>query len=171
MTTYKAFNSMLSEFFCDLADTFDDYSVIADAKTMLDGYIAADECTPAPMETFVDVFKPHADLIMTKNAKLFDVCEIPMISGGDFNMATEWKALEDDNREAIWNYIQQLFLTGTTVLSMSGEMLNSIESLANGCMEKVQSGELTESQAQDPMVILQEIMKNPELMNALNSSS
>lgn len=170
MTTYKAFNSMLSEFFTDLADTFDEYTVITDAKIMLDGLMAADECTEIPMGTFVEVFKPHADLIMTKDAKLFDVCEIPMITGGEFDMAKEWTALEDDNREAIWNYIQQLFLTGTTILSMSGEVLSSIESLAKGCMQKVEDGELTESEAQDPMIILQEIMKNPELMSALNTT-
>jgi hypothetical protein len=169
MTTYKAFNSMLSEFFRDLADTFDDYTIITDAKVMLEGVIATDECTTVPMETFVDVFKPHADLIMAKDPKLFDVCEIPMIASGGFDMAKEWKDLEEDNREAIWNYIQQLFLTGTTIMSMSGEVLSSIESLANGCMKKVESGELTESQAQDPMVILQEIMQHPELMTALNS--
>ncbi|CAM9090340.1 unnamed protein product [Ectocarpus sp. 12 AP-2014] len=170
MTTYKAFNSMLSEFFCDLADTFDEYTVITDAKTILEGLMAADECTEIPMGTFVEVFKPHADLIMTKDPKLFDVCEIPLITGGEFDMAKEWTALEDDNREAIWNYIQQLFLTGTTILSMSGEVLSSIESLAQGCMKKVENGELTESQAQDPMVILQEIMKTPELMSALKST-
>lgn len=168
MTTHKAFNSMLAEFFRDLADTFDDYAIIKDAKVMLDGVISTDECTVVPMETFVDVFKPHAELIMAKDPKLFDVCEIPMISGG-FDMAKEWKDLEDDNREAIWNYLQQLFLTGTTILSMSGEVLRSIESLANGCMKKVESGELTESEAQDPMIILKEIMQNPELMSALNT--
>jgi len=117
----------------------------------------------------VGVFKPHADLIMAKDPSLFDVCEIPMITGGDFDMAKEWKDLEEDNREAIWNYIQQLFLTGTTILSMSGELLSSIEQLANGCMKKVENGELTESQAQDPMIILQEIMQNTELMSALNT--
>lgn len=160
---------MLSEFFCDLADTFDEYGVITDAKTMLEGLVAADECTQIPMQTFVDVFNPHATLIMNKDPKLFDVCEIPMITGGGFDMAKEWTALEDDNREAIWNYVQQLFLTGTTILSMPSEVLSSIESLANGCMKKVESGELTETQAQDPMVILQEIMQNPELMSALNT--
>lgn len=170
MTTYKAFNSMLSEFFCDLADTFDEYAVISDAKVLLDGLIAADDSTDVPMNKFVEVFKPHASLIMAKDSKLFDVCEIPIIAGGSFDMAKEWKDLEEENREAIWNYIQQLFLTGTTILSMSGEVLSSIETLAQGCMNKVQSGELTESQAQDPMVILQEIMQNPELMNALNTT-
>ncbi|CAN0558417.1 unnamed protein product [Ectocarpus sp. 12 AP-2014] len=169
MTTYKAFNSMLSEFFRDLADTFDEYTIIMDAKVMLDGVIATDDCSRVPMETFVDVFKPHADLIMAKDPSLFDVCEIPMITGGDFDMAKEWKDLEEDNREAIWNYIQQLFLTGTTILSMSGELLGSIEQLASGCMKKVENGELTESQAQDPMVILQEIVQNTELMSALSS--
>ena len=170
MTTYKAFNSMISEFFCDLADTFEEYDIIKDARTMLDGLISNDSSTEIPMQTFIDVFKPHSSLIMSKDPKLFEFCQIPMISGGKFDMAKEWASLEDDNKEAIWNYIQQLFLTGTTVLSMSGEVLSSIESLAQGCMKKVETGELTESQAQDPMVILQEIMKNPELMSALNTS-
>ena len=169
MTTYKAFNSMLAEFFCDLAETFDEYDVIKDAQTMLDGIIAADECTSMPMETFIEVFKPHADLIMTKDAKLFDVCEIPMIASGGFDMAREWAALEDDNRAAIWNYIQQLFVTGMTIFSMSGEVRSSIDTLAEGCMKKVENGELTESEAQDPMIILREIMKSPELMGALNA--
>ncbi|CAB1112935.1 unnamed protein product [Ectocarpus sp. CCAP 1310/34] len=154
-----AFNSMLSEFFCDLADTFDEYTVITDAKTMLEGLMAADECTEIPMGTFVEVFKPHADLIMTKDPKLFDVCEILLITGGEFDMAKEWTALEDDNREAIWNYIQQLFPAGTTILSMSGKVLSSIQSLAQGCMKKVENGELTESQAQDPMAETIETLK------------
>ncbi|CAM9214791.1 unnamed protein product [Ectocarpus sp. 4 AP-2014] len=115
MTTYKAFNSMLSEFFCDLADTFHEYSTTADAKTMLDGLIANDECTQIPMETFVDVFKPHTNLIMSQDPKLFECCQIPMIAGGGFDMAEEWISLEDDNKEAIWNYILQLFLTATTI--------------------------------------------------------
>ncbi|CAM9209320.1 unnamed protein product [Pylaiella littoralis] len=171
MATYKAFNSMLSEFFCDLADTFDEYGVIADAKSMLDGLVSADGSTKLPMTTFVEVFQPHAELVMSKDPKLFEVCGIPMISDGGFDMAKEWVDLEEGNREAIWNYLQQLFLTGTTVLSMSGDVLQSIESLARGCMQKVEDGELTESQAQDPMIILQEIMKNPELMNALSSTN
>lgn len=53
---------------------------------------------------------------------------------------------------------------------MSGEVPSSMESLANGCMKKVENGELTEIEARDPMVVLQEIMKNPELMNALNTN-
>lgn len=171
MTTYTAFNSMLSEFFCDLADTFDEYVVITDAKNMLDGLISVDESTKLPMTTFVEVFQPHAELVMSKDPKLFDVCDIPMISGGGFDMAKEWSSLQEDNKDAIWNYVQQLYLTGTTILSMSGDVLKSIESLTEGCMKKVEDGELTESQAQDPMVILQEIMRNPELMNALNTTS
>lgn len=36
-------------------------------------------------------------------------------------------------------------------------------------MKKVENGELTESQPQNPMIILQEIMQNTELMSALNT--
>ncbi|CAM9816856.1 unnamed protein product, partial [Ectocarpus sp. 4 AP-2014] len=115
--------------------TFDEYVVITDAKILLDELISADKCTTMPMNNFVDVFKPHADLVMTKNPEL--------ISGGGFDKSKEWTALEDENKNAIWNYLQQLSLTGQTILSLPGDVLSSIESLAQGCMKKVEDGELT----------------------------
>ena len=171
MSTFKAFNSMLSEFFADLADTFDEYTQISDAKTMLDGLLLADEGNEMPMRKLVEVFSPHEKLIMDKDPEIFRVCQIPLITDAGFNLSNEWSTLEEDNQEAIWNYVQQLFLTGKTVLSMPQEMLSSIEGLAQGCIDKVQSGEMSEEDAKNPMVILQEMMKNPDIMNAFNGSS
>lgn len=170
MSTFKAFNSMLSEFIGDLADTFDEYSALSDAKRMLDVLLASDEGNEMPMRKLVEVFTPHKDLIMNKDPEIFVVCQIPLVTEAGFNLSTEWATLEDDNKEAIWNYVQQLYLTGSTVLGMSGDMLSSIELLAQGCIDKVQSGEMSEDDAKNPMVILQEMMKNPDLMKAFNGS-
>ena len=170
MTTFKAFNSMLSDFFGDLADTFDEYKSISDAKLMLDGLVSMNDETDVPMKTFTAVFQPHSDLLMNKDGELFNACKIPMVSESGFDMAKEWETLEEDNKEAIWGYLQQLYLTGSTVLNLSGDLLSSIEDLARGCMEKVERKEMSAEDAQNPMVIFQEIMKNPALMDALSKS-
>ena len=165
-STHTAFNSMLVDFFGDLAETFDEYSVISDAKTLLNGLLSTDKSTEIPMKTFVEVFKPHSELIMAKDPSLFKVCQIPMISDGGFDMSAEWETIDEDTREAIWNYIQQLFLTGSTVLSLDTSMLSSIEDFATSCMDDVNGGKMTSEEAQDPMKILQKMMANPEMMKA-----
>ena len=170
MSTYSAFNQMMVSFFSDLAETFEEYSVISDAKTLLDGALSLNSDTDVPMKTFVEVFKPHEALIMAKDPSLFDVCEIPMISAGGFDMASEWKTLEDDNKEAIWGYIQQLFLTGNTVLQLDPKMLGSIETFAATCLKSVEDGSMTAEDAQDPMKILQMMMANPEMMASFGGS-
>lgn len=170
MSTFEAFNSMLSEFFGDLAETFDEYTAISDAKLLLDNLLVVDKCTEMPMRKLVEAFSPHKDLIMNKDPKIFEVCQIPLVTDAGFNLSQEWESLEEDNQEAIWNYVQQLFLTGTTVLSLDSNMLNSIEGLAKGCIDKVNSGEMSEEDAKNPMVILQEMMKNPDIVKAFGKS-
>jgi len=171
MTTFKAFNSMLAEFFGDLADTFDEYQSVSDAKTLLTGLLAVDENTKVPMEKFVSVFSPHKDLLMAKDKKLFEVCTIPMVSESGFDISKEWETLEEDNQEAIWGYLHQLFLIGSTIQGLDSSLLSSIEGVARDCIDKVSSGEMTEEDAKNPMVIVQEIMKNKDLMKALGSNS
>ena len=171
MTTFKAFNSMLSEFFGELAETFDEYQSVSDANTLLNGLIAMDGETDVPMKKFIEVFKPHNDLLMAKDKKLFDVCKLPMVSDSGFDMSKEWSTLEEDNQEAIWGYLHQLYLIGSTILGLDSKMLSSIEGVAQGCMDKVARGEMTEEDAKNPMVIVQEIMNNKDLMSAFGNSS
>lgn len=170
MTTFKAFNSMLSEFFGDLADTFDEYQSVSDARALLTGLLSVNDETDVPMKTFIGVFSPHKDLLMAKDRKLFDVCKIPMVSESGFDISREWDTLEEDNQEAIWGYLHQLFLIGSTILGLDSNLISKIEGVAQGCMDKVASGEMTEDDAKNPMIIVQEIMKNKDLMEAFGSS-
>ena len=170
MTTFKAFNSMLSEFFGDLAETFDEYQSVSDARSLLAGLLAVNDETDVPMKTFIAVFSPHKDLLMAKDSKLFEECKIPFVEDSGFDISREWKTLEDDNQEAIWGYLHQLFLIGSTILGMDTKLISTIEGVAQGCMDKVKSGEMSEEDAKNPMVIVQEIMKNKDLMEAFGGS-
>ncbi len=169
-TTFKAFNAMLSEFLGDLTDTFDEYQAVSDAKNVLAALLAVDESTQVPMKTFVGVFSPHKDLLMAKDERLFEECSIPMVSESGFDISKEWATLDEDNREAIWGYLHQLFLIGSTVAGLDPGLVSSIEGVAQRCVDKVAAGEMSEDDAKDPMVIVREIMQNEGLMKALGGA-
>lgn len=168
-TSYQAFNSMLSEFFGDLADTFDEYKSISTAKKMLDVYLASNSDTDVPLKEFVRVFTPHKELLMQKDEKLFDECKLPYVSDSGFDIAKEWGTLEEDNKDAIWDYLHQLFRIGSALSNMGDDVISQIEGVAHGFLDKVKNKELTQEQVQDPMFIAKEIMGNKDLMTAISS--
>lgn len=163
--TYQSFNNLLGEFVSELSQTFDEYPELTKANDTLAGLMALDDTTSLPLETFFNTFSEHANLIMNKDPELFKKCSIPYTDA--FDLSKEFSGCDSDTKGAIWNYLQQLFVTATTVQNMPGEMLSSIESVANACLAKVKSGEVTEEEAQNPMFIMQQLQDNPELVKAM----
>jgi len=137
MSTVQAFNTMLKNFLGELAEVFPEETQIT---LFLEGFDALTTLTPrGPLDMFVEALTPHAGLAMAKDASLFDKLEFP----GGIDFARLWKTdISDNTREAIWQYINLLFLLGTTVRSMPPEMLESIETVAKNCADQVQSGQL-----------------------------
>lgn len=163
--TYQSFNNLLCEFVSELSQTFDEYPDLAKANDTLTALMSLDDTISLPMETFYKTFAESADFIMNKDPALFDKCEIPYTD--KFDLKKEYKESDSDTQAAIWNYMQQLFVTATTVQNMPGDMLSSIESVANSCLAKVKSGEVTEEEAQNPFFIMQQLQQNPELMKSM----
>lgn len=137
MSTVQAFNTMLKNFLEELADVFPEEPQI---RLFLDGFDTVVALTPrGPLDMLIEALAPHADLAMAKNPELFAKLQFP--GGIDFNKL--WRSdISDNTREAIWQYINLLFLLGTTVQSMPAEMLQSIETVAKNCADQVQSGQL-----------------------------
>ncbi len=137
MSTVQAFNTMLKNFLEELADVFPEETQIT---TFLEGFDALVALSPrGPMEMFVDAVAPHSTLAMAKNPELFKKLKFP--GGIDFDKL--WSSdVSDNTREAIWQYINLLFLLGTTVRSLPTEMLDGIETVAKNCAEQLQSGSL-----------------------------
>lgn len=165
--TYQSFNRLLCEFVSELSQTFDEYPDLAKSYEALTSLMDLDDTVSLPMETFHKTFEEHASLIMIKDPSLFEKCKIPYTDS--FDLAKEYRNSDEDTQAAIWNYLQQLFVTATTVQNLPASMLSNIESVANACMAKVQSGEVTEEQAQNPLFIMQQLQDNPELMKAMES--
>lgn len=163
--TFQSFNHLLLEFVSELSQTFDEYPDLAKANDTLTALLGLDDTISLPMETFYKAFSEHADDIMNKDPVLFEKCDIPYTD--NFDLKKEYRESDSDTQAAIWNYLQQLFVTATTVQNMPGDMLSNIESVANSCLAKVKSGEVTEQEAQNPFFIMQQLQQNPELMKSM----
>jgi hypothetical protein len=137
MTTVQAFNTMLKNFLEELVDVFPEETQI---KAFLDGFDGLTALNArAPLDMFIGSLAPHTDLAMAKNPELFAKLEFP----GGIDFGKLWASdISDNTREAIWQYINLLFLLGTTVRSMPPEMLQGIESVAQNCADQIQSGQL-----------------------------
>lgn len=137
MTTVQAFNTMLKNFLGELADVFPEEAQITTFLHTFDSLVTLNP--RGPLELFVDSLTPHAPLAMAKDPALFDKLQFP--GGIDFQRL--WRTdISDNTREAIWQYINLLFLLGTTVRNMPPEMLQGIEAMAQSCAAQMESGEL-----------------------------
>ena len=163
--SYKSFNDSLSQFLLDLSQTFDEYEELSNANDTLNALLAIDPTVKLPLEKFFEVFSGHSTEIMSKDSSLFETCTIPYTDG--FDIAKEYRDSEEVTQNAIWGYLQKLFALATTVKMLPAGMMSQIESVANSCMKNVQSGQVTQEQAQSPAYILQMLNENPELMSSI----
>jgi hypothetical protein len=166
---YSAFNSMLIDFFSDLAESFPDYAIVSESRDMLRQAVSLNEKASHPLETFAEVFEPHKELIQAKDDTLFRVCKLPYMTSDEFDMSRIWQTLSEDNRDVIWAYLQQLFMLAHTATSMTPAMLRAVESMANNTLSKVKSNEMSAEDAQNPMKLMAEVMKDPDMMASFNS--
>ena len=166
--TFKSFNNMLLEFVTELSETFDEYTDLSKAKSTLTGVLSLDESTEVPLNSFYGMFAEHADLVMSKDKSLMSACKMPFLES--FDMEKAYEESDEQTRSAIWGYVQQLFITATTVKTLTPEMFKSIEALADTCLSQVKDGSVTEDEAKNPLYILQQMQSNPEIMKAIEDA-
>jgi hypothetical protein len=138
MSTLHAFNALLRAFIEELAHTFPEDATLAVSLTGLDTLIKAN--ARKPLQLFMEAVSAHAQLILSKDPTLFDQ---PITLPGALDLKKYWDSpgLSDASKDGIWGYIQQLYLLGSTVSALPPEMLGAIESMAQQCASKIESGE------------------------------
>jgi len=105
------------------------------------------------VDGFVADIAPHMDKISEKDENFFIENAETIDFLKDINLKNIWPVASDNTREAIWQYIQTLYLLGTTITSIPPETLSMIESVAKQCADKLQDegGEIDESQLMKSM--------------------
>jgi len=140
MTTIAAFNHTLTEFLSDLAGTFPEKTDISFYEHMLPTLLKANE--KAGLTFFMNATREHGDKIMAKDESLFSQ---PIYIGKGLDLADLWNdsGLDQTSKDAIWNYLNTLYVLGMTLEGISDDMLHGIESLAQSTAQKLKSGEET----------------------------
>ena len=84
---------------------------------------------------------PYADKISAKD-ETFLLKEIETIEFlKDLDIKRYWEKMSANTKSATWQYLQTLYMLGTTIVSIPDETLKMIEGIAKDCADKMQSGD------------------------------
>lgn len=144
MASVTAFNEMMSQFLVELHKTFPEERGI---KKMLTSFDVLKSTNPRMVvDGFMSGVSPYASQISAKDDKfLLEECgKIDFLK--DLDLASYWSKMTENTREATWQYLQTLYMLGTTITALPPDQMAQIEALAQGVASKLQDegGELNE---------------------------
>ena len=142
MASVTAFNDMLSQFLVELHKTFPEEKGI---KKMTASFELIKEANPRlVVDGFMKGVTPYADKISAKDES-FLLTEIENIEFlKDLNIKSYWTRMSANTQDATWQYLQTLYMLGTTINAIPADTLSQIEQIAKGVADKMQTdgGEL-----------------------------
>jgi len=137
MASVSAFNDMLSQFLVELHKTFPDETGI---KKMLTSFELLKTTNPRLIvDGFMKGVSPYADKISAKdeNFLLNEIENIEFLK--ELNIKKYWSKMTPNTKAATWQYLQTLYMLGTTITAIPAETLSLIESIAKDCADKMQT--------------------------------
>jgi hypothetical protein len=139
MASVTAFNDMLGQFLVELHKTFPDEKGI---KKMMTSFDLLKTTNPRlVVDGFMKGVTPYADKISAKD-ETFLLNEIETIDFlKDLEIKSYWIRMSAGTQAATWQYLQTLYMLGTTIVSIPADTLNMIEKLAKDCADQMQNGE------------------------------
>ena len=137
MTSVSAFNDMLEQFLTELMGTFPEEKSI---KKYHAGFDVLRKSNPKKVvEGFMLTIGPVTQKIMNKDESILDD-NLEILD--ELSIKKHWNdGISDNTKGAIWQYLQTLYMLGTTITAIPADTLNMIEDVAKQCADKMQSGE------------------------------
>ena len=139
MASVTAFNDMMGQFLVELHKTFPDEKGI---KKMMTSFDVLRSSNPRlVVDAYMKGVSPYADKISSKD-ETFLLEEIDTIDFlKDLNIKSFWDRMNPNTRSATWQYLQTLYMLGTTITALPQDTLSQIESIAQGVASKLQDGD------------------------------
>jgi hypothetical protein len=136
MTSVSAFNDMLEQFLTELMGTFPEETSI---KKYHAGFDVLRKSNPKKVvEGFMNAIGPVSQKIMNKDESILDD-NLEILN--ELSIKKHWDGgISDNTKGAIWQYLQTLYMLGTTITAIPEDALNMIEDVAKKCADKMQSG-------------------------------
>jgi hypothetical protein len=139
MASVTAFNDMMAQFLVELHKTFPDEKGI---KKMMTSFDLLKSTNPRMVvDGFMKGVAPYADKISSKDESflLKEMKTIEFLK--DLDVAKNWPKMSEGTKNAIWQYLQTLYMLGTTITSIPADTLSMIEGIAKDCADKMQNGD------------------------------
>ena len=145
MTSVNAFNDMLGQFLVELHKTFPEEK---DIKKMMTSFDVLRSANPRlVVDGFMNGVAPYTDKISSKDETflLNEIEKIDLLK--DLNIKSYWGRMSEGTKAATWQYLQTLYMLGTTITSIPADTLNLIEGIAKDCADKMETegGELDQA--------------------------
>jgi len=132
----------MGQFLVELHKTFPEEKGI---KKMMTSFDVLKSTNPRlVVDAFMKGVTPYAEKISTKDES-FLLKEIETIDFlKDLNIKSYWERMSVNTKGATWQYLQTLYMLGTTITSIPDDTLKMIEGIAKECADKMENdgGEL-----------------------------
>jgi len=139
MASVSAFNDMMSQFLVELHKTFPEEKGI---KKMLTSFDLLKSTNPRlVVDGYMKGVSPYADKISAKD-ETFLLEEIENIDFlKELDIKRYWSKMSEGTKGATWQYLQTLYMLGTTITALPADTLSQIENIAKGVADNMQSGD------------------------------
>lgn len=139
MASVSAFNDMMAQFLVELHKTLPDEKGI---KKMLTSFELLKTTNPRlVVDEFMKGVSPYANKISSRDDTflLQESKNVEFLK--DLNVAENWPKMSEGTKSAVWQYLQTLYMLGTTITAIPADTLNMIENIAKDCAEKMQNSD------------------------------
>jgi hypothetical protein len=135
MASNSAFNNMLDSFYNDLLAVYPDNEVIKAASKK--------PRTKAVMDRFMKYTGSRANLLTARDPSFFSEKNKFM---NEIGLVGVWADMTENNKNAVWSHIQNMYMLGTSISMLPPEMLAMVEGTAQKFAKEIEdSGELDEA--------------------------
>lgn len=142
-SSISAWNEYLKSFINELCETFPECPDLFALLGVVDVMIDDDE--HSVLHKFIEEIEPHTEALTNMDEAFFLEADIDFLK--KLGVKQYWTPdLEQETKQAIWQYLQTLLVMGKTILSVPPEMLRMLEDYANKITSQMEDGEMDPSQ-------------------------
>lgn len=138
-TTLSSFNDLMQQFLDELEITFPTDNKLKKYQSNFSLLKKAN--ARKPLNSFMDAVREHSSKIMSKDETYFLESDDAFVV--DLDIKTKWAESSDTTKSAIWQYLQTLYIIGTTIQSLPSEALSMIEEVAKKCADSFNPGDMS----------------------------
>jgi len=139
MTSVSAWNDMMDQFITELEKTFPEEKSIKKYHTSFD--LLRKSNPRKCVDAYMAEVGPYQEKIMAKDESFFldGSCKSDFLK--ELKLNKYWTPeLSQNTKDAIWQYLQTLYILGTTISIIPPDAMNMIEDVAAKCANNIQNG-------------------------------